>query len=102
MADIRHVQAAPGRRVLDPGTMKPIPSAGNADKASLAVDMERPFWFRRLIDEDVIVVDPDTGAPTVDAPAETVITGSGSASASPTRSSKASGPASADQPSAQE
>ncbi|HEV2675275.1 MAG TPA: DUF2635 domain-containing protein [Aliidongia sp.] len=57
MADLRYVQAAPGRRVLDPNTMKPIPAAGNDQKATIQIDAELPFWFRRLRDDDVIEVD---------------------------------------------
>jgi hypothetical protein len=56
MADLRYVQAAPGCRVLNPDTMKPIPVFGNADKASLQIDADRGFWFRRLRDLDVIEV----------------------------------------------
>jgi hypothetical protein len=59
MADLRYVQAAPGCRVLNPDTMKPIPAAGNEAKAVFEIDAERPFWFRRLRDLDVIETDAE-------------------------------------------
>ena len=64
MADMIKVQAAPGRRVRDPATKRPLPPEG------VEVSPDEPYWFKRLRDGDVIPAAADAApAPAASPPA---------------------------------
>lgn len=61
------VKAAAGRLVRHPRSLKRLPVVGDAADP-VSVDLDDPFWFRRLEAGDVVVIDPQPAAPIAEPP----------------------------------
>ena len=52
-----HLKPAPGKRVRDPQSKKVLEEKG------IKVDAIDTYWFRRIEDGDVVIVEPEKKAP---------------------------------------